>query len=181
MFGFSFLALLPVRAANVFAGGPKVLGYLVSAAGLGACLGALVISAKSKNKLPFGFFVVGGAVLTGIALVLLSFIPHLWIGLGLLFFAGFGFTLSFATLRAESQILSDKKMRGRVAGFTIMAFFFGLAVGNYLIGFLAEKFSIPIALQFNGIVLIVISVITYLVLNKIEKEPDFEKVELYLS
>lgn len=167
MFGYSFRAILPVITTDIFKGGPEILGYLGSAAGVGSCLGALIISTESKSKFPFNVYIVSGSLITGIALVLFSFVSNLYLGLLLLFLAGVGFTVSYSMARAEFQTVTESRMRGRVGGILVMFFFLGMAVGNYLAGFLAENWGTGVALRINGSLLLIITVIAYFTIPKI--------------
>jgi len=167
MLGFSYRAILPVVTAEVFRAGPQVLGYLTAVVGLGACTGSIVVSAKSK-KMPFDLFVVSGSIITGIALILFSANSDLVYGLILLFMAGAGFALSFSTVRAEAQVITEEKMRGRVTGITMMSFFAGMALGNSLDGILAKSLGCGIAVGSNGIALLVLAAIVIISSRKLK-------------
>jgi MFS family permease len=156
MFGFSYRALLPVITKEVYKAGMGTMGNLMLAAGFGSLIGSVLVSANSKN-LPFNRLVIGGTLMAGISLILFAMTSILSLGMFLLFLAGIGFTLSFSTVRAKSQIVSEKKLRGRVTGFTMMLFFMGMSIGNLSVGFLAKKFGCPAALTTSGIAFLVLS------------------------
>lgn len=156
MFGFSYRALLPVITKEVYKSGMGTMGNLMFAAGFGALIGSVLVSANSK-KLPFNKLVIGGTLVAGVSLILFSTTSALPLGMFLLFLAGIGFTLSFSTVRAKSQIVSEQRLRGRVTGFTMMLFFMGMSLGNLSVGFLAKQYGCPTALLTSGIAFLVLS------------------------
>ena len=163
LFGMSYNGILPAIAKDVFNAGPKVLGYMGSAVGLGAMIGGSIVSARSKN-LPFNLFVVSGSAVSGLALILFPMTSNIYLALSLLFFAGIGFTLSFSTVRSESQIITNEvraDMKGRVTSLTMMSFFAGMAIGNLIVGYLAKKFGFVIAIGANGVALLLLAGIMF--------------------
>lgn len=164
LFAYSFRGILPAITKDLFRAGPNVLGYLGSAAGLGACAGSLIVSGslKRKRNLPFFRYVIGGNLITGISLTTFSFISSLYFGLILLFLAGVGFTLSFSTVRAESMVITEESMRGRVVGITMMTFFIGMSTGNFLAGYLADEFGIGFSMGTNGLALLILAAVMHI-------------------
>lgn len=163
-FGMSYNGILPAVVKDVFHSGPKLLGYMGSVVGLGALIGGTIVSAKSK-KLPFNLFITVGCLLSGTALLLFPLSSNVYLALAMLFFAGCGFTLSYSTVRAESQIVTKHiraDMLGRVTSLTMMTFFAGMAIGNLVIGFLAKKFGFFVAIGSSGLALILIAVFVLL-------------------
>jgi MFS family permease len=167
MFGFSYRAMLPIVTTEIFKSGPFILGCLTAAVGVGACAGAVIVSAKSK-KVPFNMFVITGSIMTGTSLILFSLTSNIILGIVFLFFAGAGFTLSSSTVRAELQVIVEDKMRGRAIGLAMMAFFAGMALGNSLEGILAKQFGPSVAISSNGIALLVLVATIVFVSRKIK-------------
>ena len=163
-FGMSYNGILPAVVKDVFHSGPKLLGYMGSAVGLGAFIGGSIVSAKSK-KLPFNIFIIVGCLASGLALILFPLASNIYIALAMLSLAGAGFTLSFSTVRAESQIVTREicaDMQGRVTSLIVMAFFAGMAVGNLLVGYLSKKYGFFVALGSNGLALLLISLVVFI-------------------
>ena len=170
MFGFSYRAILPIVTTEVFKAGPRLLGFLTAAIGAGACVGAIIVSAKSK-KVPFNLFVITGSLLTGTSLILFSLNSNVILGMVFLFFAGAGFTLSGSTVRAELQVIMEEKMRGRTIGIAMMSFFAGMATGNLLEGILTKQFGSSIAISSNGIALLIIVAVIIFASRKTKLKP----------
>jgi MFS family permease len=163
MLGFSYRSILPVIAEKVFKSGPQTLGYLSAAAGLGAFGGFIVVCfLTARYKIPPPrLTVIGGSFLTGMSLVLFSLTSSVFVGLALLFCAGAGFLISFASVRAAILRIGESKMMGRVTGFVTMFFFAGMALGNYSIGLIAQKWNSALAISLSGVTLILVGAIMY--------------------
>jgi MFS family permease len=155
-FGFSYRGILPTLAKEVYKSGPEVVGYLAFAAGCGSLAGAVFVSSKSKN-LKFKKLIILGCFTSGISFIVFSTTSNLIIGMALLFLAGLGFTLSFSTLRAVSQIESTPEMRGRVTGLTMMLFFGGVSVGNFMAGLIAKSFGCSASMASCGISFLILA------------------------
>ena len=160
MFGFSYRTLMPSISKDVYHSGMDVMGNLMLAAGFGALVGSVIVSANSK-RLPFLLFVIGGSLLASFGLVAFSFVEYLPLGMFLLSLAGVGFTLSFSVVRAKSQIEAEQAFRGRVVGFTMMLFFLGMSLGNMLTGFLSREFGCLFSVRFNSAAFLVLAVAVF--------------------
>ena len=165
-FSFSYRAVLPVITKEVYASGPEVMSMLAFAAGLGSFTGSVLVSANSK-KLRFRLQVVGGSLIAGSATLAFAMVSVPIFGMALLFLAGMGFSLGFATVRAISQIVSEPAMRGRVTGLTVMLFFGGMSVGNFTTGCLAKAFGCPAAMATCGITFLTLASMMF-VMKKVE-------------
>src|SRR5205807_4958728 len=89
-------ALFPALAHSQFHRGPAVVGYLLSAVGAGALLGALTTGWVSRVRHQ-GRAVVWAVAVWGAAIAGFGFAgPHLWIALGLLAVAGAADVISAA-------------------------------------------------------------------------------------
>ncbi|MGA2417624.1 MAG: MFS transporter [Candidatus Staskawiczbacteria bacterium] len=150
MLGLSYRAVLPGLAKEVYRAGPEIMGWLALAAGLGALTGAALISALSKN-LRLRRLIIVGCVTAGISLMVFATASRLYLGIPFLFLAGLGYTMTTATSRAVSQVISDPAMRGRVTGLTMAAYFGGMALGNFVTGRVAESFGCPASMAICGV------------------------------
>ncbi|MBI2559126.1 MFS transporter [Candidatus Woesearchaeota archaeon] len=157
--GLPYTTLLPVFAKDYFHIGAKGYGYMFSIAGIGALVGSLFSGVRSKEKvkkamifsfISFGFLLV----FFGIAAIYLS--NYLFIFIILLVMLGFSFSTFNATNNTILQLMTDDVYRGRVLSTLFLGF--GLtSLGNFIIGWLAEFLSAPIAYILIGSTLLVLS------------------------
>lgn len=132
-------ALMAVYAAEVFHVGSRGLGLLLSALGVGAVTGTVVLA--SFGSVPRkGRLMLGAILAVGLASIAFSQSP--WLGLSLVILVGLGSALSvfFSASSAVVQSLTPDAFRGRVAGLYMMGW--GLSpLGSLLSGLLAQRFG----------------------------------------
>jgi len=142
-FGFPYMLMVPVIARDFLGVEEFLFGLLLSAAGMGALLGSLVIASINVNRK--GLVYVFGSVLMLFALFLFSISTSYTTSLLLLFLAGIG-TSGFGTMQVIIALSSVKPhLRGRAMG--AIALGIGSSpLGMLLVGYLAELFGAPSAL-----------------------------------
>src|SRR5258705_11500622 len=96
VFGWSYAVLMPAFARDVLGRGANGYGILMSASGLGAFVGALMIATYGHLFTPRKL-ALGGVWLFSAALLAVSFTRNFALALVLLFVGGFGMLLFFAT------------------------------------------------------------------------------------
>jgi MFS family permease len=138
LLGVPFTVLLPVIATEVLGGGPRTLGMLTAAIGLGALGGALFLAARSSVR-GLGRVIVASALVFGASLVLFAFARSLLLALPLLTLAGFGMMAQMASSNTVLQTLVDDDKRGRVMSFYTMAFLGTAPIGSLLAGAVAAR------------------------------------------
>jgi MFS family permease len=94
VFGWSYVVLMPAFARDVLARGANGYGALMSASGLGAFIGALVVATYGHRFTPRKL-ALGGVWLFSLALLAFSFTRNFYVALAFLFVAGFGMLLFF--------------------------------------------------------------------------------------
>ena len=149
-----FSVLLPVVATDVLAGGPRMLGLLMSAMGLGALAGALFLASR-RTVVGLGRVIIINATLFGTSLVLFAFARSVVAALPLLALAGFGMMAQMASSNTVLQTLVDDDKRGRVMSLYTMAFSGTAPLGSLLIGWGAARFGAPVAIGIAGGVTVV--------------------------
>ncbi len=154
VFGWSYVAIMPVIAKDIFHQGARGLGYLQAAAGFGAVLGAVVVSSQARRIKPY-VFIFSGVSIFSAALVVFSFMTQMQGGMIALAFAGFGLILMFSTINATIQHLSPPALRGRIMSvYTLM--FIGMSpFGSLVVGLLSDVVSVPNTLRLNAIMLLI--------------------------
>jgi predicted MFS family arabinose efflux permease len=156
VFGFgaiSILALLPLVAKHLVAGGPLTYGLLLGAFGVGAVTSAFS-AARLREKLSTEAIVrwAGCILALAAAIVAASTIPALTMFALLL--AGAGWVLSLSTFNVSVQLSAPRWVVARALSLYQMAAFGGMAAGSWLWGEAAADVGITIALLISGAVVL---------------------------
>jgi MFS family permease len=149
LFGVSFAVLLPAWAVRVLGGDATTNGWLQSARGIGALIGALIIAS-------LGHFSFRGRLLTfgsfAFPLLVFAFCIVRWLPLSLVMLVGTGIAVIFIFNLANAlvQTLVRDDLRGRVMGIYSLTFFGFLPVGALWVGTMAQHFGEPAAILLNA-------------------------------
>jgi MFS family permease len=149
LLGVPFTVLLPVIADDVLGGGPRMLGLLMAATGLGALAGALFLAART-TVVGLGRVIVLCAIMFGGSLTLFAFSTSIWISLPLLAAAGFGMMAQMAASNTVLQTVVDDDKRGRVMSLYTMAFTGTAPLGSLALGALADVAGAQVAIGLGG-------------------------------
>jgi MFS family permease len=142
----------------VLGGGPKLLGFIMGAVGLGAVVGALFIASRRHFQTLVRIISIAG-VIFGAGLFLVSFSRSELLSLALMFVVGFGMVSQISVGNTILQTLVEDRMRGRVMSLYNLAFLGVAPIGNLMIGYLAKKEVIGVTntLALSGGICIIIS------------------------
>ncbi len=160
IFGWSYTTIMPIIAQNTFHLGAAGLGYMYAASGLGALIATILVSALSKKVKPL-VFIVGGNTLFAISLILFSLTNSIIIALPLLFLSGVGLLAEFATINTTIQHMISDNMRGRVMSIYSLMFLGLFPVGNFEIGYVAEKFGSSFAMILGAVITLLFGIFVY--------------------
>lgn len=122
-----FLGLLPYVAKDIYQIGQSGLGYLAAAFASGALAGSVLLSA-SRLPLPAGRVMLWSGAAWFVGVLLFGQIPHMGVGLVLLFLSGLVQSFCMTPLAAVMLRASSEEMRGRVMGIRMLAIW-GLPLG----------------------------------------------------
>jgi MFS family permease len=147
--GMPYAILMPVFADQIFHGGPRTLGFLMAATGLGAIAGALYL-ARRPSVLGLGTVIAWSAGVFGAGLVAVSLSRVLWLSLVLLAITGFAMMLQMASSNTVLQTIVTDEKRGRVMSFYTMSFMGMVPFGSLLAGMLARWVGAPRTLLIGG-------------------------------
>ena len=154
IFGWSYTAIMPVIAHDIFHTDAAGLGYLYVASGIGALCATVLLSYFSGRVAPL-LFVIGGNMLFAITTLLFTVTTNFAVACFFLFFAGAGLIMEFATINAMIQHSVPNNLRGRVLSIYALMFLGMMPVGSIQIGILSEYLGPMVAVQINvGIVLV---------------------------
>jgi MFS family permease len=167
LFALPYIILMPVFARDILKAGPKGLGYLLAANGVGAFFGALTLAAIGDTPHYRRLFFSGLFGFTVMTFAF-SFSRTLWLSAILLLGAGWAMTISFAIANTVVQLRTPDELRGRVMGIYVLAFIGLGPFGSLLAGAIAHAISTPFAVAFGAVVCTVAALI---VVRLLPREP----------
>jgi hypothetical protein len=141
--------LMPAFATDILHGGPRVLGVLTAASGLGALVSALHLASK-HTVLGLGRQMASAASLSSLAMIGFSYSHTLLFSLPLLMVAGYGMMFAMAANNTLLQTIVDDDKRGRVMSLYMMAFMGSAPLGSLLAGSIADAAGVPVAVRLLG-------------------------------
>jgi MFS family permease len=156
---------LPIFANDILRIGAVGYGFLQAAPGLGAVASLIGLAALPFYRVNGSLLFIAGGIL-GIALVLFSVSMSALFSLFLLVVIG-GMITSFMTINtALIQSHVSDVMRGRIMSLREIAMGLGPA-GSLIFGVVAERSSVPFALQMLGILCLACSLLLLLILSRV--------------
>jgi len=158
LFSSTITLLAPVVSKEMLHGNSSTFGFLMSAFGSGALIGAVYLLNK-KTVLGLGRLIAGAACLFGLSLILFSFSHIFVISVIIMLFAGVSNMLIIASTNTLLQTIVEEDKRGRVMSLYTMAFRGMSPFGNLLAGSLAGFVGTSFALATGGIVSLISGII----------------------
>lgn len=146
--GMNFTVLIPPLAANVLGTDAAGYGFLMTASGLGA-LGAAVALVVGGRPRPGR--IAGGALVLGLATVLLAVSTSFPLSLALMIAIGAGGIGMAATANATIQLAVPDGLRGRVMSVYTTVFAGSVPIGGLAAGALASAVGVPMTLAIGGL------------------------------
>jgi MFS family permease len=153
MFGLQYSVFLPIYAHDILHGGAKALGLLMSAAGVGAVLGALQFAARTEYK---GLAKWIGATCTtcAIGLIVFSQARAFWLCAVVLFAVGFAATSQMAATNTIIQERVPEAMRSRLMAVYATMFMGVMPIGALIAGYVAKHVGAPRTILLFGILVL---------------------------
>ncbi len=151
LFGLAYMTLIPAWAVTVLGGDETTNGWLLSARGLGALSGALMIASLGRINFKGRLLTLGMVVFPG---MLLLFALSRWLPLTLLALVGvgWGFMVLFNMANTLIQTLVSDELRGRVVSVYTLSFFGLMPLGALLAGSAAEAIGEPLTIIFSALI-----------------------------
>jgi len=164
-----YTVLMPIFADRVLHGGPRGLGVLMGATGIGALLGALTLAIR-RGVHGLGRWVGFSAMSFGASLILFSFSKWFLVSMFLLIPVGYSMMLQMSSCNTLIQAMVPDELRGRaMAVYTMM--FMGMApMGSLFGGTLADSIGAPWTVAIGGAGAVVGSIIFLRKLPKLRFE-----------
>lgn len=171
IFGWSYSIVMPVIVKDVFHLGAAEFGYFSAASGLGALVGAIVVSSNVKKISPMKFMITG-SLMFSLALILFSFSSIVWIALLLLFFSGLGILMQYTMINSTIQHMVEDKFRGRVMSIYVLMFAGMQPFAGFQVGYIAEHFGPQIAIRIGAIIVMAFGLFLYFNRKKLISKPQ---------
>ncbi len=176
LFGVFYNTLLPAIAATVLHAGhteiplmpfgmspvqlklENTVGILVSSAGCGAVLGAIVLASRT-TVVGFGRLIAMAGAILGLGMIGFGLSRAVWLSMPMLLLIGFGFMVEMSGGNTILQTIADDDKRGRVMSFYTLAFMGPAPMGALLGGALATHLGAPGTVVMGGCLCILVSVV----------------------
>ena len=152
-FGTSYLALMPAFTQDILHQGADALGYLISAFGIGAISGAILVSRLQERHLALTPTIM--AVLLGVSLIAFANAQSMLLALLLIVPTGFGYLGIAVSSNTQVQTLSDEGMLGRMMAFYAMGALGTPPFGALLLGYVSELIGVRGAFTVSGAVCLI--------------------------
>ncbi len=158
VFGLPVLVLLPVLAKNVLGRGAEEYGWMMSAVGGGALVGALAVAtfASTMHK---GRAVAWSATAFGALVIALALAHSVVAALVILALLGAAMITATALTNMLLQTLSPDELRGRVVAAYTFSFVGMAPLGSLLAGSVAQRFGVAATLVAGGLVTVVAALV----------------------
>jgi hypothetical protein len=133
--------LLPIFAGRILHGGPRCLGLLMAASGVGALVGGLALGqSRQRDRLPA--WAAGATMLFGACLIGFAASRSLPVSILFLLPAGLSFVVATSSINSNIQMLVADEFRGRIMALYTLSFLGMVPLGGLLTGCL-ERWMAP--------------------------------------
>jgi MFS family permease len=164
--------LMPIFASNIYHGGPQTLGFLMSAVGSGAIIGAIYLAGR-KSVIGIENIIVYSLGSAGIGLILFSLSKNLVFAIFILIIVGTSFMLNSVCSNTLVQTVIDDHIRGRVMSLYVMFFMGSMPIESFIGGFLGNIIGPTYTVFLGGVICILSSFIYFSRLNLLKEKIYF--------
>src|SRR5713226_2670471 len=160
LLGAPFTVLMSIFADKILHAGPRGLGFLMSASGVGSLIGSLLLASR-RGLTGLGRWIVFGSAGFGAALILFSLSRSF--ALSLLILASAGFCLFYEITASNSlvQAMSPNALRGRAIAILSMLILGVAPFGALTAGFLAQHLGPSLTVGIGGLACIAGAVLMF--------------------
>jgi MFS family permease len=164
-----YTVLMPIFADGILHAGPRGLGILMGASGLGALAGALTLAARTDLR-GLGRWIAVAMAGFGSGLTAFALSRSFWPSAALLLVSGACMMVQMSASNTLIQAMVPDHLRGRVMAIYSMMFM-GLApLGALLAGSLAERLGAPVIVAVGGALAVLGSLAFSLLLPSLRPE-----------
>jgi len=151
LFGISYVILMPVFADHVLNAGVKGLAMLMSAAGFGALVAALIL-ARMTNFKHKGKLIIFSTILFSSGLILLALAKSYILSIVILAIIGWSSVTAISLINNSLQILVPDNFRGRIMSAFMFTFAGVMPFGNLFAGTLAQSIGVSQTILISGVI-----------------------------
>ena len=151
LFGISYVILMPIFARDILKVGAKGLGMLMSSAGCGAVIAALLL-ARLGDFARKGKFLLLSCMVFSISLILFSLSKVYLFSLITLAFVGGSSVAAIALINTLLQTNVAHEFRGRVMSAFMFTFAGIMPFGNLIAGSLSQALGVSLTVMISGII-----------------------------
>jgi MFS family permease len=170
LLGLQYSVFMPIFAKDILHGGARSLGLLMSAAGVGAVIGALHFAARTNFK-GLARYIAATSITCAAGLIVFSQSRIFLLSAAALVVIGFAATVQMAATNTVIQSRVPDELRGRVMAVYATMFMGIQPVGSLLAGIVAHRTGAPLALAiFGSLCLLGSLVFLFRVLPRIPEE-----------
>ncbi|MBF0485733.1 MAG: MFS transporter [Candidatus Omnitrophica bacterium] len=137
--------LMPVFVKDIYHGGPKALGFVLSMSGVGALCGALYLAGR-QTVVGLGRLIGFSSIILGFVFVSLGLITNLWLAGISALLMGLVMILAISSVNVILQTLVEENMRGRVMSLYGAALIGMAPLGSLAAGWLAGKIGLSLTM-----------------------------------
>jgi len=163
--------LMPIYTAEVLHAKADVLGFLLSAAGIGALTSSLLMAMKTTIRYLRRIFVCG-ITLACLCFIALGFVSSKIIAIFLMFGVGLGSTALLTPENMLVQAYVDDDKRGRVLGINTIAFLGTTAFSSLFAGSVAHFVGISNTFIILGVTMLLITFALSFKLSKLSYKKE---------
>jgi MFS family permease len=172
LLGLQYSVFLPIFASEVLHRGAKGFGLLMSAAGVGAVLGALHFAARTSYK-GLARWVAATSTTCAVGLVIFSQSRYFWLSMAVLLVVGFCATVQMAATNTTLQNRVPDQLRGRIMAVYATMFMGVQPIGSLIAGGVAKHIGAPYTLAVFGTLCFLGSMIfIFRVVMPLQRQPE---------
>jgi MFS family permease len=142
--------LMPIFASDVLGGGPRTLGWLLTAPAAGAVTGATIMASRRPLTRP-GVGILVAIVVFGLSITAFALSRNLWLSLIFLAASGAADSVSVSQRHTLRNLLTPDRLRGRVAAAHSTFAAGGPQLGDVRAGIVASWTGAPVAVAIGGL------------------------------
>jgi MFS family permease len=175
--GASSTALAPLVAKDLLGGDAATYGLMLGAGGVGAVVGALMVS-PCRERFGTQWTTGAMAIVGGLALALAGFSRSVPLTCFALFIAGGANILTIALFNVSVQLSAPRWVTARALSLFSSALTGGIAIGAWMWGMVAGNWSVDVAMVASGIALGLMPLLGFILPLPESTEADVAPFEL---
>ena len=160
-FALNYGVAIPVFATQILGLSETGYGFLMSALGAGALLGALLVAALSKNG-PRRFILFFLPALSGLILIVIGYMNSFYTTALSVAVGGFLFVSYLSTANSNLQIHTEDRFRGRVMSVYSLVLAGSSPIGNLFVGAMDNLYGARMGFIASGIAVMIFIVPIFL-------------------